>query len=155
MSSVKSCPPKQTSAVWNSTEKSFESLSNFELFGIHSMPLLTESCQPVTLRLNPEFARLLKETPATAFDPKVYGALRGSAKRRFFLIANREGWIGRDSTIYDADAFTIHQLGYSRHTDPKKDRIRRKDRLHSLRALRLQISAAKPAVSSSNMGWIS
>ena len=70
-----------------------------------------------------------------AFDWKAYGNLGGSAKRRFFLIANREGWNQRASTIYDADAFTIHQLGYSRHGDPKKDRIRRKDRLHTLREL--------------------
>jgi hypothetical protein len=123
------------SAVWNSAKRSFESLSNFELFSIQSMPLLTESCQPVTLQLSQEFARILRETPAVGFDPNLYRDLSAVAKRRFFLIVNREGWNQRDSMIYDADGFAIHQLGYSRHSDPQKDRIRRKDRLHTLRQL--------------------
>ena len=37
--------------------------------------------------------------------------------------------------MYDADDFTVHQLGYARHADPAKDRNRRKRRLFELRQL--------------------
>lgn len=45
------------------------------------------------------------------------------------------GWNHRDATMFDADEFTVYQLGYARHADSAKDRNRCKRRLFELRQL--------------------
>lgn len=122
-------------ASWNSKRRCFQHLSNMDLFSIKDMSLLMEPRAPLTLQLSADFVNLIRSSPAVAFDLAKARDLGGSVKRRFFFLVNREGWNQRDSMIYDADLFTVHQLGYSQHADRSKERNRRKRRLHELRQL--------------------
>lgn len=122
-------------AVWNSGRKSYESLDNMSLFDIDDMSLLVEPWQPVTLQLSHKFVELLRTTPRVAFDRSQWRSHKSPAKRRLFVIVHREGWNQRDSQLYDADEFAIHQLGYARHDNQRQNANRRRRRLHDLRAL--------------------
>ena len=122
-------------ASWNTKRRCFEHLNNMDLFSIKDMSLLMEPRAPLTLQLSASFVDLIRSSPAVAFDLAQARDLGRSVKRRFFFLVNREGWNQRDSMIYDADLFTVHQLGYSQHADRKKEQNRRKRRLHELRQL--------------------
>lgn len=121
-------------AAWNSAAKQYEDLSNFEFFSIDSMSRMTESRRPIVLRLSDAFIRMLRETPCLAYCQDWHRRY-SSALGRLYLIANRDGWRHAHSTIFDADMFCVHQLGFAADSDPKKDRTRRRDRLSKLRRL--------------------
>jgi hypothetical protein len=119
--------------MWNSARKSYEPLQNCGLFRIKTMSALTAPKQKVTLELHPEFARMIRETPAMAFDAELYRSESNPALRRLFLLACRDAWNQPHSVLYDADDFAMYQLGYARDRDPHRDRVCRKQRLHKLR----------------------
>jgi hypothetical protein len=114
------------SAVWNSVTRSYTDIANFEFFSIKSMSRMMESRRPVVLQLSDDFAEIVQRAPALCFDRELYRSL-SPAMRRLYLIANRDGWNQRDSSIFAADDFTIHQLGYA--ATPQL----RRHRLHMLR----------------------
>lgn len=108
------------SAFWNSEDRSYD-IVNFGLFNLAALSRLTESRRPIKMDWDPTLLRLLKSTAVLAFDYEFYRSL-GPALRRLYLIANRDGWNQRDSGIFMADDFTIHQIGYSQ--DPALTRLR-------------------------------
>lgn len=122
-------------AVWNTAERNHRSLENFGLFDIQHLSPLVEPWQPVTLQFSRAFATLIRTHPRVAFDLEAVRSLKSPAKRRFFSIVTREGWNQGDSQVYDADAFAIHQIGFARHDDEKRETSRRRRRLHDLRLL--------------------
>ena len=99
------------SAFWNSEARSYD-VVNFGFFNIAALSRITESRRPVTLHLDRTFMRFIAQSPSLAFDYELYRSL-SPAMRRFYLIANRDGWNQRDSSIFVADDFAIHQIGYS------------------------------------------
>lgn len=100
-----------SSAFWNGQARSYD-IVNFGLFGLESMARMTESRRPIVLQWDPTFLRLVGQGASLAFDYDLYRSL-SPALRRFYLIANRDGWNQPHSSLYVADDFTIHQIGYS------------------------------------------
>src|SRR5207248_2087815 len=45
--------------------------------------------------------------------------------RRLYLIANRDGWNQRDSAVYLANDFAIHQIGYDGKPERSKLRMQK------------------------------
>ncbi len=115
------------SAFWNSETKSYD-IVNFGFFSIASLSRVTESRRPVSFEWDPSFLRLVSSGAYLAFDYQLYRSLSPTL-RRLYLIANRDGWNQRDSSVFGADQFAIHQIGYSDSPD------RKRDRLHKLRQL--------------------
>ncbi len=115
------------SAFWNPESKTHD-IMNFGFFNIASLARVTESRRPVTFEWDPTFLRLVGGSAYLAFDYDLYRT-PPSAMRRLYLIANRDGWNQRDSSIFVADNFAIHQIGYSE--SPAMGR----DRMHKLRKL--------------------
>lgn len=113
------------SAFWNSEARSYD-IVNFGFFNIAALSRITQSRRPVTFHLDRTFLRLIEQSPSLAFDYDLYRTL-SPAMRRFYLIANRDGWNQRDSSIFMADDFAIHQIGYSENP-----------RLHKLRLQKLR-----------------
>ena len=122
------------SVAWNSRRRQYYDLSNFEFFSLNSMSRLTESCRPIVMQLSDEFVRLTREAPCLAYSQQLYRSL-SPGLRRIYLLANRDGWHAAHSTMFDADQFCIHQLGYTVASDPAVDRTRRRDRRHKLKRL--------------------
>ncbi len=114
-------------ALWNKEERSYD-IVNFGFFNLASLSRLTESRRPVTLQWDPTFLSMIGNTAFLSFDYDLYRTL-SPVLRRFYLIANRDGWNQLNSSVYAADAFAIHQIGY--HGDP----IRKKLRLQKLRKM--------------------
>jgi hypothetical protein len=110
------------SAAWNSATRSYADIANFEFFSIKSMSRMMESRRPIVLQLSDDFAEIAQHAPALCFDQQLYRSL-SPAMRRLYLIANRDGWNQRDSSIFAADDFTIHQLGYAARPDLRRHRL--------------------------------
>jgi hypothetical protein len=115
------------SAFWNSETRTYD-IANFGFFNIESLSRVTESRRPVTLQWDSSFLKLLRQTPALAFDFELYRTL-SPAMRRLYLIANRDGWNQRDSSVFIADEFAIHQIGYSESPSLGKLRMQKLRRL--------------------------
>ena len=101
---------------------------NFGFFNIAALSRVTESRRPVTFEWDPSFLRLVARGAYLAFDYQLYRTLSPTL-RRLYLIANRDGWNQRDSSVFVADSFAVHQIGYSDSPD------RSRDRMHKLRRL--------------------
>lgn len=117
------------SAFWNSETRSYD-LVNFGFWNITALSQLTESRRPIALQLDPTFLTLIAQGPALAFDFELYRDL-SPAMRRFYLIANRDGWNQKHSSVFLADDFAIHQIGYSERPELKKLRLQKLRRLLS------------------------
>jgi hypothetical protein len=115
------------SAFWNSETKSYD-IVNFGFFNIAALSRVTESRRPVTFEWDPSFLRLVRASAYLAFDYQLYLTLSPTL-RRLYLIANRDGWNQRDSSIFVADNFAIHQIGYGESPEMSRDRM------HKLRKL--------------------
>jgi hypothetical protein len=114
-------------AFWNPEAHMYDIVA-FGFFGLGSMSRVTESRRPIDFVLDPTFLRLVVEGASLTFDYDLYRSL-SPALRRFYLIANRDGWNQRDSGVFIADDFAIHQIGYSEN--PSLSRLR----LQKLRTL--------------------
>lgn len=117
------------SAFWNPETKSHD-IMNFGFYNIASLSRVTESRRPVTFEWDPTFLRLVRNSAYLAFDYKLYLTLT-PALRRLYLIANRDGWNQRQSAIFLADDFAVHQIGFS--DSPTRAKLRRQ-RLRKLLA---------------------
>jgi hypothetical protein len=109
------------SAFWNPETKTHD-IMNFGFFNIASLSRVTESRRPVTFEWDPTFLRLVASSAYLAFDYELYRTLH-PALRRLYLIANRDGWNQRESGIFLADDFAVHQIGYS--DSPARAKLRR------------------------------
>lgn len=109
------------SAFWNQETKTHD-IINFGFFNIASLSRVTESRRPVTFEWDPTFLRLVGGSACLAFDYELYLTLP-PALRRLYLIANRDGWNQRESGVFLADDFAIHQIGYS--DNPERAKLRR------------------------------
>lgn len=114
-------------ALWNTKEKSYD-ITNFGFFNLAALSRFTESRRPVTLQWDPTFLKMIGNSAFLSFDYDLYRTL-SPVLRRFYLIANRDGWNQLNSSVYTADAFAIHQIGY------QDDPLRRKLRLQKLRKM--------------------
>lgn len=115
------------SSVWN-TERRAHELMNCGFFGLDSMSRLTTSRQPIALRWDGGFLKMVEHAACLAFDYPLYRSL-SPALRRLYLVANRDGWNQRNSSQFLADDFAIHQIGYDEA--PLLERLR----LHKLKRL--------------------
>jgi hypothetical protein len=111
------------SAFWNSETRSYD-IVNFGFFNIAALSRVTESRRPVTFEWDPSFLRLVRGSAYLAFDYQLYLTL-SPPLRRLYLIANRDGWNQRDSSVFVADNFAIHQIGYGDSPDQVRDRMRK------------------------------
>jgi hypothetical protein len=114
-------------AFWNPETRTYD-LVNFGFFNIAALSRLTESRRPVTLEFDPTFLRIARSGRHLAFDYDFYSTL-SPALRRVYLIANRDGWNQRDSGLYVADDFAVHQIGYSQAANLSRLRLQKLKRL--------------------------
>jgi hypothetical protein len=114
-------------AFWNAETRSYD-LVNFGFFNIAALSRLTESRRPITLEFDPTFLRIAQAGKFLAFDYDFYITL-SPALRRLYLIANRDGWNQRDSGLYIADEFAVHQIGYSPAAELSRLRLQKLRRL--------------------------
>ncbi len=117
------------SAMWNSETKSYD-LVNFGFFNLASISRLTQSRRPITLQWDATFLDRIGKTAFLSFDFGLYQTLSPTL-RRFYLIANRDGWNQRESSIYLADSFTVNQIGYDEKPGLSKLRMQKLRRLLS------------------------
>lgn len=115
------------SSFWNRATGTHD-IVNFGFFNLAALSRLTESRRPISFEWDPSFLRIAREGSFLTFDYDLYRTLSPTL-RRFYLIANRDGWNQRDSSLFVADDFAIHQIGYT------ENRERSRDRLHKLRRL--------------------
>jgi hypothetical protein len=115
------------SAFWNPETRSHD-LVNFGFWNLAALSRLTESRRPVVLEWDRTLSRLLEHSAFLAFDYELYRDL-SPALRRLYLIANRDGWNQRDSSIYLADEFAVHQIGYGDRPAGARDRLHKLKRL--------------------------
>lgn len=108
-------------AFWNRQTGSYD-IVNFGFYNIAALSRVTESRRPITFEWDATFLRLLREGAALAFNYDLYRTLSPTL-RRFYLIANRDGWNQRDSSVFVADDFAIHQIGYSEKEERSRDRL--------------------------------
>ena len=99
------------SAFWNGDEQRYD-IVNFGFFNLVALSRMTESRRPITFEWDRSFFSILERTKFLTFDYDFYRTL-SPALRRLYLIANRDGWNQRDSGIFLADDFAIHQIGYN------------------------------------------
>ncbi len=131
------------SAFWNPETKTND-IMNFGFFNIAALSRVTESRRPITLEWDPTFLRLVRTSAYLAFDYELYRTLH-PAMRRLYLIANRDGWNQRDSGVFVADDFAVHQIGYS--DNPERAKLRRQ-KLRQLLAQAEEIGIIRPCA-----GW--
>ena len=117
------------SCFWN-RETGTHDIVNFGFFNLASLSRMTESRRPITFEWDPSFLRIAREGTFLTFDYELYRTL-SPALRRFYLIANRDGWNQRDSSVFLADDFAIHQIGYSENPALAKLRRQRLRQLFS------------------------
>jgi len=110
-----------SSAFWNRETKAHE-IKNFGFFNVGGMSRLTESRRPIELHWDPSFLRIVREGTLLTFDYDFYREL-SPAMRRLYLIANRDGWNQRDSSVFLADDFAIHQIGFDEKPALQKMRL--------------------------------
>jgi hypothetical protein len=118
------------SAFWNRDTQTYD-IRNFGFYNLASMSRLTESRRPITFEWDRSFFEIVREGSLLMFDYDLYKTL-SSPLRRLYLIANRDGWNQRDSSLFLADDFAIHQIGYQ--DTPELQKIR----LHKVRRLLAQ-----------------
>jgi hypothetical protein len=109
------------SAFWNRETKSHD-IKNFGFYNVAAMSRLTESRRPIEIHWDASFLRIVREGTLLTFDYDLYRSL-APALRRLYLIANRDGWNQRDSSVFLADDFAIHQIGYDEKPELKKIRL--------------------------------
>jgi hypothetical protein len=114
-------------AFWNPETRTYD-LVNFGFYNIAALSRLTESRRPITLEFDPTFLRIARAGRFLTFDYDFYTTL-SPALRRLYLIANRDGWNQRDSGLYIADDFAIHQIGYGQAAELSRDRLHKLKRL--------------------------
>jgi hypothetical protein len=114
-------------AFWNPQTASYD-IVNFGFFNLASMSRLTESRRPIVIEWDPSFLKLVRSGAHLAFDYELYQSL-SPAMRRFYLIANRDGWNQRDSSLFIADDFTVHQIGYDEKPELKNLRLQKLKKL--------------------------
>jgi len=110
-----------SSAFWNREMKTHD-IKNFGFYNLAGMSRLTESRRPIEFHWDPSFLQIVREGTLLSFDYDLYRAL-APALRRLYLIANRDGWNQRDSSVFLADDFAIHQIGYDEKPELKKIRL--------------------------------
>lgn len=110
-----------SSAFWNREAKTHD-IKNFGFYNLAGMSRLTESRRPIEIEWDPSFLKIVREGTLLTFDYDFYREL-SPAVRRLYLIANRDGWNQRDSGIFLADDFGVHQIGYS--DKPERAKLRR------------------------------
>jgi hypothetical protein len=116
-------------AFWNKEAESYD-IVNFQFFNLASMSRLTESRRPIVFEWDLTFLNLVRQGAHLAFDFDLYRSL-SSAMRRFYLIANRDGWNQRDSSLFIADDFAVHQIGYDDKPALHKLRLQKLKRILS------------------------
>lgn len=121
------------SAFWNPQSHTYD-IVNFGLWNLAGLARLTESRRPVALEWDPTLLRILASSSFLTFDYDLYRTL-SQPLRRLYLIANRDGWNQRDSSIFVADDFTVHQVGYDEK--PQLAKLRR----HKLRRILAEAEA--------------
>lgn len=109
------------SAFWNRETKTHD-IKNFGFWNVAGMSRLTESRRPIELHWDQTFLQIVREGTLLTFDYDFYREL-SPAMRRLYLIANRDGWNQRDSSVFLADDFAIHQIGYDEKPELKKVRL--------------------------------
>jgi hypothetical protein len=114
-------------AFWNGETESYD-IVNFGFFNLASMSRLTESRRPIVFEWDPTFLTLARTGAHLAFDYELYRSL-SPAMRRFYLIANRDGWNQRDSSLFIADDFAVHQIGYDEKPERRKLRLQKLKRI--------------------------
>ena len=114
-------------AFWNPESKSYD-IVNFGFWNLAAMSRMTESRRPIEFEWDPTLLRIVRDGKLLTFDYDLYLTL-SPAMRRFYLIANRDGWNQRDSSLFLADEFTIHQIGYSERPEFQKQRLQKLKRL--------------------------
>jgi hypothetical protein len=122
-------------AFWNSETHSYD-ITNFSFFNLVSMSRFTESRRPIVFEWDRTFLNLVRHGAHLAFDYDLYRSL-SPALRRFYLIANRDGWNQRDSSFFIADDFAVHQIGYGEMLLPKQRLYKLKELLADAEALGL------------------
>lgn len=115
------------SAFWNPQAKCYD-ITNFGFYNLAAMSHMTESRRPVVFDFDPTFLRLLNRSAFLAFDYDLYRSI-SPALRRFYLIANREGWNQQHSPQFLADEFAVHQIGYSEGQHLERLRLQKLKRL--------------------------
>jgi len=109
------------SAFWNRDHQSYD-IRNFGFYNVASMSRMTESRRPIAFEWDRSFLEIVRDGTMLTFDYELYCTL-SPAMRRFYLIANRDGWNQRDSGVFLADDFAIHQIGYDEKPELQKIRL--------------------------------
>ncbi|MFO0945619.1 MAG: hypothetical protein U1D30_06705 [Planctomycetota bacterium] len=118
-----------SSAFWNPETRTHD-ITNFGFFNLAALSRMTESRRPVVFDFDPTFLRLVGRSAFLAFDYDLYRSL-SPALRRFYLIANRDGWNQQHSPLFLADDFAIHQIGYAEAPHLARLRLQKLKRLLS------------------------
>lgn len=116
-------------AFWNPDTLSHD-IVKFGFYNLDSLSRVLQSRRPVRLQIDPTFLRLAGRSKFLKFDYDFYRTL-SPAMRRFYLIANRDGWNQRDSTVFLADEFAVHQIGLTDRPELQKHRMQQLRRLLS------------------------
>ena len=116
------------SAFWNRDQQSYD-IRNFGFYNVASMSRMTESRRPITFEWDRSFLEIVRDGTMLTFDYELYCTL-SPAMRRLYLIANRDGWNQRDSGVFLADDFAIHQIGYDEKPELQKMRLFKLRKLH-------------------------
>ncbi len=85
-------------AFWNPEAKSYD-IVNFGFWNLAAMSRMTESRRPIEFEWDPTLLRIVRDGKLLTFDYDLYLTL-SPAMRRFYLIANRDGWNQRDSQSF-------------------------------------------------------
>ncbi len=115
------------SAFWNPETRSHD-IVNFGFWNIAALSRIAVSRRPVTLDWDPTFLRVMASGSLLTFDYELYLTL-SPALRRLYLIANRDGWNQARSSLFLADEFAVHQIGYSDRPEHARDRLYKLRRL--------------------------
>jgi hypothetical protein len=109
------------SAFWNREEQGYD-IRNFSFYNLAGMSRLTESRRPISIEWDRSFLDIVRAGSLLTFDYDLYLTL-SPALRRLYLIANRDGWNQRDSSLFQADEFATHQIGYDDKSSLQKIRL--------------------------------